>query len=41
VTISPQTMSREVQALGYRKLSARPRHDAHAVTAIDAARQSR
>src|SRR5215210_6490715 len=26
VTISKQTLSREVRALGYRKLSARPRH---------------
>ena len=35
VTISPQTMSREVRALGYRKLSARPRHHAQAVGAIE------
>ena len=28
VTISKQTLSREVRALGYRKLSARPRHHA-------------
>ncbi len=36
VTISPQTTSREVRALGYRKLSARPRHHAQAVGAIEA-----
>ena len=35
VTISPQTMSREVRALGYRKLSARPRHHAQAAGAIE------
>ena len=35
VTISPQTMSRELRALGYRKLSARPRHHAHAAGAIE------
>jgi transposase len=28
VTVSPRTMSRELRALGYRKLSARPRHHA-------------
>ena len=35
VTISPQTMSRELRALGYRKLSARPRHHAQAAGAIE------
>jgi len=35
VTVSPQTMSREVRALGYRKLSARPRHRAQAAGAIE------
>jgi hypothetical protein len=28
ISISTQTLSRELQALGYRKLSARPRHHA-------------
>ena len=36
VPISKQTLSREVRALGYRKLSARPRHHAQADGAIDA-----
>lgn len=35
VTISPKTLSREVRALGYRKLSARPRHHAQAEGAIE------
>jgi Winged helix-turn helix len=35
VTVSPQTMSRQVRALGYRKLSARPRHHAQATGAIE------
>ena len=35
VTVSPQTMSRQVRALGYRKLSARPRHHAQAARAIE------
>ena len=35
VTVAKQTMSREVRALGYRKLSARPRHHAQAEGAID------
>ncbi len=34
VTLSPQTLSRELRALGYRKLSARPRHHAQAEGAI-------
>ena len=36
VTISKQTLSREVRALGYRKLSARPRHHAKSDAAVDA-----
>ncbi|WP_043342630.1 winged helix-turn-helix domain-containing protein [Belnapia moabensis] len=35
VTAAKQTMSREVRALGYRKLSARPRHHAQAEDAIE------
>jgi transposase len=35
VTAAKQTMSREVRALGYRKLSARPRHHAQAGGAVD------
>ena len=35
VTVSPQTMSQELRALGYRKLSARPRHHAQAEGAIE------
>ena len=34
VTLSEQTLSRELRALGYRKLSARPRHHAQAEGAI-------
>jgi transposase len=34
VTIAKQTLSRELRALGYRKLSARPRHHAQAEGAI-------
>jgi transposase len=40
VTVSPQTMSREVRALGYRKLSARPRHHAQAAGAIEEFKKS-
>ena len=36
VTVSPQTLSRELRAMGYRKLSARPRHHAQAEGAIEA-----
>jgi len=36
VSVSQQTLSRELRALGYRKLSARPRHHAQAAGAIDA-----
>ena len=35
MTVSPQTMSQELRALGYRKLSARPRHHAQAEGAIE------
>lgn len=35
VSVSMQTLSREVRALGYRKLSARPRHHAQAEGAIE------
>jgi putative transposase len=35
VVVSKQTMSRELRALNYRKLSARPRHHAQAARAID------
>jgi transposase len=34
VQVSPQTMSRELRGMGYRKLSARPRHHAQAAGAI-------
>ena len=36
VAVSPQTLSREVRAMGYRKLSARPKHHAQAAGAIAA-----
>jgi transposase len=36
ITISRQTLSRELRALGYRKLSARPRHYAQTEQAADA-----
>jgi transposase len=36
VTVSKQTLGRELRTLGYRKLSARPRHHAQAAGAIDA-----
>ena len=35
ISIAKQTMSRELRALGYRKLPARPRHHAQAEGAID------
>jgi transposase len=35
VTISVQTLSRELRALGYRRLSARPRHHAQVAGAIE------
>ena len=36
VTAAKQTLSRELRAMGYRKLSARPRHHAQAEGAIEA-----
>ncbi len=36
ITISKQTLSRELRALGYRKLSARPRHHAKSEAEVDA-----
>jgi hypothetical protein len=38
VSISTQTLSRELRAMGYRKLTARPRHHAQDVDAIPAFR---
>jgi transposase len=35
VSVSKQTLSRELRAMGYRKLSARPRHHAQAEGTID------
>lgn len=35
ISVSPQTMSRELRGMGYRKLSARPRHHAQAAGAIE------
>src|SRR5471032_16948 len=35
ITIAKQTLSRELRTMGYRKLSARPRHHAQAVGAIE------
>jgi transposase len=35
ITIAVQTLSRELRAMGYRKLSARPRHHAQAEGAIE------
>jgi transposase len=35
ITVSKQTLSRELRAMGYRKLSARPRHHAQAEGAIE------
>lgn len=36
ISVSPQTLGRELRAMGYRKLSARPRHHAQAAGAIEA-----
>lgn len=36
VSVSPQTLSRELRAMGFRKLSARPKHHAQGPGAIDA-----
>ena len=35
ISIARQTLSRELRKLGYRKLSARPRHHAQAASAIE------
>ena len=35
ISVSPQTLSRELRRLGYRKLSARPRHHAQAPEALE------
>src|ERR1700684_2995784 len=35
ITIAKQTLSRELRAMGYRKLSARPRHHAQPTAAIE------
>src|SRR5450830_1079727 len=35
ITIAKQTLSRELRAMGYRKLSAPPRHHAQAESAIE------
>jgi len=35
ITIAKQTLSRELRSMGYRKLSARPRHHAQAASAIE------
>jgi transposase len=35
ITVAKQTLSRELRAMGYRKLSARPRHHAQAAGAIE------
>ena len=38
LTVSKQTLARELRGLGYSKLSARPRHHAQAVGAVEAFR---
>jgi transposase len=40
VTVSKQTLSRELRAMGYRKLSARPRHHAQAAGAIETVKKT-
>jgi len=35
ISVSPQTLSRELRGMGYRRLSARPRHHAQAEGAIE------
>jgi transposase len=40
ITISAQTLSRELRALGYRKLSARPRHHAKSEAQVAAFKKS-
>ena len=38
ISVSKQTLSRELRAIGYRKLSARPRHHAQKAGAVGLAR---
>ena len=40
VSVSKQTLGRELRAMGYRKLSARPRHHAQAAGAVEAFKKS-
>ena len=40
ITISKQTLSRELRAMGYRKLSARPRHHARSEAEVSAFKKS-
>ena len=40
ISVSKQTLSRELRAMGYRKLSARPRHHAQAAGAVEAFKKS-
>src|SRR5215204_3098846 len=40
ITISKQTLSRELRAMGYRKLSARPRHHARSEAAVSTFKKS-
>src|ERR1700735_3081620 len=35
ITVAKQTLSRELRAMGYRKLSARPRHHGQAAGAVE------
>jgi Winged helix-turn helix len=41
LSVSKQTLSRELRAMGYRKLSARPRHHAQAAGAIEGFKKAR
>jgi transposase len=40
ISVSKQTLSRELRAMGYRKLSARPRHHAQAAGAVETFKKS-
>ncbi|MBV9531824.1 MAG: winged helix-turn-helix domain-containing protein, partial [Bradyrhizobium sp.] len=40
ISVSKQTMGRELRAMGYRKLSARPRHHAQVPGAMEAFKKS-
>jgi transposase len=40
ITVAKQTLSRELRAMGYRKLTARPRHHAQAEVAIEGLKKS-